>query len=258
MLKSIPISNKLLCMEVLGENLYLGDAGGVIHLAKYPFTIPVRLITTSAPVSSIAFLNGEIFYGTWDGCINSINSKKKLGIDPIKCIKVYKERLFVSVDKYVFVLDKNLSILEEIRTPYKVLCMDKHDGKLWFGLGTGMLAAYTNRYESEEKTGHETNILAIRNGITGSADGTMRRGEEVLYSGKGWIRSIFDETLFSAGRSVYENGKILYDHQADVMDAIRICNKIISIGLDRCYKIYDKGGFTDEKEEDEILRLLNE
>lgn len=261
MIEAVKLCNKPLCIIEHNGSAYIGDARGEVYEIALPFLTPKKLITASGPVSALCFLDNKLFYGTWDGILcqdtKDNNKQIQLGTAPIKCISAFRNWLFVSIGKQLFVLDENLTVIEKHNTSDKIFCMDAEIERLRFGLGMGILASYGTEYEGEYKSAHESTILSMRNGITGSCDCMVRNNNKILYKGDSWIRSVWDSNTFSCGRSVLENGKVIYFHDDEVMGIVRISNTIISIGLDYCYKVYCKGMFLNEAEEQELWGLLN-
>lgn len=255
MLHTVQLRNKPLTMVYNDKCLYIGDAGGIIYQLKPPFRHLKEIMKFEVPISVIIFLNDEICCGGWDGCIYYQEKSIKLGKDPIKCMIVYRELLYVSVDKTLKVLDFKLNCIEDYKTESKILCMEIHENQLILGLSTGFISTYTDKYIPARKSSHETSILSMKGELTGSADGTLRKGEEVLFQNKKWIRSIWNKNLFSAGNDVYYNDCLIYSHQDEVMMVIMIDESIISIGLDYCYKIYSDF-LINKHEEDEIMKYL--
>lgn len=261
MIKKIQLPNKPLCMCKHNNKIYIGDAHGQVLMIEQPYLHPKILLTLPAPVSSIVFISDIIYFGTWDGEVYSFSDNLlkniKLGKNPVKCMIVFDQKIFVSVDTKLIVLGKDLNILEKYDTEYKISCMDVHKDTVIFGLMTGMISKYNNGYISGYKSKHDTNILSIYKNLTGSSDNTLRNELNILFSGSGWIRSIFDENLFSSGKDVILERNILYSHEDEVMQVLKIDNKIISIGLDYSYIIFSKDTLISEEEENEILDLIN-
>lgn len=262
MMKKVFLKNKPLSLCEHDKKIFIGDAHGEIYFTESPFILHKHVLTANAPVSAIAFLDNNMIFSTWDGEVllfNKIILKSvKLGRDPVKCLTIFDSKIFVSVDKKLFVLDKELNIMEKYDTDYKITCMDVVENELVLGLMTGIISKYKNGYIPGKRTRHETNILSVYKNLSGSSDSTLRNEKEILYSGSGWIRSIYDENLFSSGKDVVFNKEVLYSHDDEVMKVIKIENIIFSIGLDYCYNLYSENGmiYTSE-EEDEIMKSLN-
>lgn len=237
--------------------IYIGDARGLIYEIDESLMCFNHLTTVSGPVSAIAFLREKLFCGTWDGTVVQGNREVKLGQDPIKCICVFRDRLFVSVDKKLVVLSDNLEVLENYETTNKIFCMDPRDCAIYFGLGTGAIASYTDCYENEHNSEHNSTILSMRNGLSGCTAGELRKNGNVMFTYKGWIRSVWDADLFSCGRNVFIKGKLAYSHDDDVMAVIRHQKAIISIGLDYTYKIYEDIASMTDAEEAMLMEILN-
>jgi len=237
--------------------IYVGDARGCIYEMDTSAACIDHVTTVSGPVSAIAFLNQMVFCGTWDGIVIQGTREIKLGTDPIKCMCAFRGRLFVSVDKRLVVLDCDLNVVESYDTGNKVFCMEAEGDVLRFGLGTGLIASYTTGYGDEYKSEHDTTILCMRDGLTGSADNTVRRDGEIVFRGSGWVRSLWDADLFSSGRDVIIKGEVAYSHDDEVVGVMRCGKAIISIGLDYCCKILESGPQISEAEEAELLEMLN-
>ncbi|ELA42397.1 uncharacterized protein VICG_00496 [Vittaforma corneae ATCC 50505] len=257
MIRTVKLDNKPLCMVKNSGKVYIGDARGCIYEISHPFMKIKHIFTASGPVSAICFFGSKMFCGTWDGVVYQDLRQLKLGEKPVKCMCSFNNKLFVSVDKRLVVLDENLSIIEKYDTSNKIFCMEEKNGRLYLGLGAGLLASYMGEYEGENKSSHSSTILCMRNGITGSCDCTVRKNDEIAFEGSSWIRSIWDGNLFSCGRHVICNNEKIYTHDDEVVGLLRINNFIISIGLDFCYKIYESGVAIDEHEEKELLEILN-
>lgn len=262
MIKKIPLRNKPLSLWYRDDQIYIGDAYGEIIVAELPYKGFKHVTTANAPVSAIVFIDDVMIYGSWDGNVCTFIGGEtkiiKLGRDPVKCISVFDSKIFVSVDTKLIVLDKDLNILDEVITEYKIGCMHVIDDSVIFGLMTGMISRYNNGYIPAVRSKHETNIMSIYKSLTGSSDCTLRDEKEILYTGSGWIRSIFDENLFSSGKDVIYRNKLLYSHDDDVIKVVMIGSTILSIGLDYCCKLYNENGFFSKEEEDEVLEFLNQ
>lgn len=256
MLRNIPLRNKPLCITKNRDAIYIGDAHGSIYSVQFPYLVPQRLRDAPGPVSSIVFLDEEMYFGTWDGAVYSTGAEKRLGSNPVKCMHVHNDRIFVSVDIKLVVLDRHLAIVEEYSTESKIYCMDFHEGKLHFGLGMGLVSSYGRTYEPARSSNHETTILCMKGDLTGSSDCTLRKEDRLIFSGNGWIRSIYDHKLFSCGNSVYRDGSLIYSHRDEVVGVLEVEGIIISIGLDYCYCIFEDGGFLDDAEEQELMDML--
>ncbi|KAI5169789.1 hypothetical protein PAEPH01_0997 [Pancytospora epiphaga] len=243
-------------MIAAGKEIYIGDARGDILSLSPPYFCPRILHEAPGPVSAIIFHN-TLYYGTWDGVIFTGSFSQKIGKNMIKSLAVLDDKLLASVDCKIVILSLDLEILEEYQTESKVYCIDVSEKTANFGMGSGLVSAYVGTYIPAIKSKHEATILCMRQGMSGSTDGKLMKGEEVLYSGNGWIRSLCDENLFSAGKSVIEKGREIYRHDDEVVGLLRIENTIISIGLDYCYKVYHREFILDDQEEEELLQMLN-
>lgn len=251
------MANKPLCMTLHSEKVYIGDSRGLIFELTKPFTVPRQVAALSGPVSAITFVRELMYCATWDGTVYHDGKEVKIGTDPVKCIAAFGNRLFASVDRKLVVLDLNLGIIEQYETTNKIFCMDARADGVQFGLGTGLAAVYTTSYERECKSPHESTVLCMRNGVTGSTDGTVRINNEVIFKGGAWTRSVWDANLFSCGREVIVNKKPAYSHDDEVVGVVQCGKAIISIGLDFCYMIYHEGVSITEEEEIELMAMLN-
>lgn len=256
MLRTIPLPNKPLCITSQDDMLYIGDARGTIYSVSYPYLVPRRLLDGHGPVSSIVFLGEQMYFGTWDGTVCTGEIEKRLGSNPVKCMCACQDRIFVSVDTKLVVLDMQLTIVEEYCTENKIYCMDFYEGRLRFGLGTGLLSSYRATYEPAEGSGHETTVLCMKGNLTGSSDCTLREGGRVVFAGDAWIRSIYDRGLFSCGASVHYNNSLIYSHKDEVVGILKVGDKIVSIGLDYCYCVFEDGDVLDDIAEQELMEML--
>lgn len=257
MIRTIKLDNKPLCIVKNNDKVYIGDARGHIYEVADPFTKTRHILTVPGPVSAICFLGSKMFCGTWDGTVYLDSKQLRLSENPVKCMCQFNSRLFVSVDKRLVVLDESLSVIEKYDTGNKIFCMEERNGKLHFGLGTGLAASYVSEYEGEHKSSHSSTILCMKDGLTGSCDCTVRKNGEIIFGGGSWVRSIWDGNLFSCGKSVICDNVCIYSHDDEVVGLLRVNNTIISIGLDFCYKIYKNGLVIGESEEKELLEMLN-
>lgn len=257
MLRVIPLRNKPLCITKQGDTLYIGDARGSIYSVQHPYLAPQRLQSAPGPVSSIVFLDEQMYFGTWDGVVYSEKAEKRLGSNPIKCMHAYSGKLFVSVDTKLVVLDKHLTVVEEWNTENKIYCMDIYEGKLHFGLGTGLISSYGSAYEPAHGSSHETTVLCMKGDLTGSSDCTLRKKGLLVFNGNGWIRSIYDRELFSCGNSVYGGDAVVYSHKDEVVGVLRVRDRIVSIGLDYCYCVFEENESLDDAEEQELMDILS-
>lgn len=257
MIMTSRLRNKPLCMVENEGKIYIGDARGCVYEMNTSIACMDHLTTVSGPVSAMVFFNGMLFCGTWNGTVVQGTREVKLGSDPVKCMCVFRNALFVSVDTKLVVVDSNLTVVESNDTSNKIFCMEAQNDILRFGLGIGLVASYTNGYGDEHKSAHDTTVLCMRGGLTGSADGTLRRGREVIYTGSGWVRSVWDADLFSSGKDVVINGKVAYAHNDEVVGVVRHGKMVISIGLDYCCKTYEDRPYISEADEAELLEMLN-
>lgn len=255
-LKTVPLANKPLCAVLNDGMIYMGDARGFIYVISGPHSPPKKILETPAPVSAIVCGN-VIYYGTWDGTVYTEGKFKNLGKDMIKCMTLWRNILFVSVDLKLFLLDLDLNIIEEHNTASKIYCSESFDNRIVFGMGHGYTSVYSECYESAKKYAHDGSIISMKNDLSGDTYGKLKKGNSVLYCSEAWIRSIWDETLFSSGKDVVRDGKVLYSHTDEITGVIKMDGIIYSFGLDYCYKIYSEGIILNEQEEEECMRLLN-
>ena len=256
MLKTVPLKNKPLCILEHNGDIYIGDARGTIYLLQAPYDRPRAIETAASPVSALAF-HHRLYYGTWDGVVCFGERSRGLGSDMVKAMTVWRGRVFVSVDLKLFVLDLDLNILEEHDTESKIYCICTHKDRLIFGMGHGLVSTYADEYSTATKSAHDASILAMADGLSGCTYGRLMRGGDIVFASDQWIRSIFDAGLFSCGKSVMVDMKAIYSHSDDVVGVLRIGNRVISIGLDFCYKIHEDGVGLAEDEERELLDMLN-
>lgn len=257
MLRTVPLKNKPLCIIDNGGDVYIGDAHGAIHLLQAPYDRPRIVETAPGPVSALVFL-GRLYYGTWDGAVCCGEKSRKLGTDMVKAMAAWRGRIFVSVDLRLFVLDPDLNILEEYDTESKIYCVCRHASHLSFGMGHGLISTYSAEgYAAAVQSAHDASILAMSGDLSGCTHGKLMKNGEAIFSSGPWIRSIFSEGLFSCGRSVMRDGKVLYCHSDEVVGVLRAGGRVISIGLDFCYKVHEEGVGLAEDEERELLELLN-
>lgn len=256
MLRTVNLPNKPLCMVENDRVLYIGDARGNIFTISLPEIFIEQKISAKGPISAICFHEDRLFYGTWDGILYCGNKEIKLGRDPVKCICTHKDRILASVDTYLLVLDLDLNIVERHEVESKIHSMGLWNNTVYLGNGLGEISIYENEYQKDSEKIHDKTILCIRKSLTGSADGTVKNKKETIFKGISWIRSIYDENLFSSGKDVIKDGKILYSHEDDVMNVTQIGDLIVSIGLDYCLKIFSKNILMNEEEEKELLKML--
>lgn len=118
MLRTIPLKNKPLCLINPGEDTYIGDARGIIYFMPAPYTRPHIVHKAAGPVPALAF-HKQLYFGTWDGEVSTGSVSKRLAKDTVKCLAVFKDRIFASAGGKLFVLSQELEILEEIETESK-------------------------------------------------------------------------------------------------------------------------------------------
>lgn len=256
MLKTIPLENKPLCIIENNSSLYIGDAHGLIHAVDAPYTHPRVCETAPGPVSALVFTD-KLYYGTWEGAVYTKDRSVRLGSNPIKCMLGFKGRLFVSVDFRLFVLDCDLNIVEKHDTESKIHCMSVYKDSVRFGMGRGLISSYTDQYGPALETLHGSTVMSMRQDVSGCTHGHLVRGGEIAHMSKEWIRGVWDENLFAAGKSVLQDGKEIYRHADDVVGILKVDRLVITIGLDYCYKIYETAFSLDDGDEKELLELLN-
>lgn len=257
MLRTIKLLNKPLCMVENNGTVYIGDARGNILEMQKPFVKINPIISAPGPISAICFHNEKLFYGTWDGIVYEDKKQVKLGTNQIKCICVFAEKLFVSVDRRLVVLDERLNTIEDIDVGNKIYCMEVRNEKVYFGMDMGIISSYDDRYKDTGKLVHEKTVLCMKNGFSGSCDCTIKNENKTIFTGSSWTRSIYNNLLFSCGKDVIENGAVVYKHDDDVVGILKIDGKVISIGLDFSIKILEDKFEIDEEEEKELMELLN-
>ncbi|KAM0681239.1 hypothetical protein GINT2_000437 [Glugoides intestinalis] len=257
MLRNIKLLNKPLCIVENNGIIYVGDARGNILEIKKPFIKISPIVSAPGPISAICFHNRKLFYGTWDGIVYEDKKQMKLGINQIKCICVFEQKLFVSVDRRLVILDENLNTIEDIEVGNKIHCMDVSDGKIHFGMDMGIVSSYSDRYQATGRNVHEKTVLCMKNGVSGSCDCKIKENKnKTIFIGSSWTRAIHNHVLFSCGKDVIENGNVLYKHDDDVVGILKIDEKIISIGLDFSIKILESKFEIDEEEEKMLMEIL--
>lgn len=255
MITTVQLPSKPLSLFIRNNSLYVGLSHGVVYHITAPFRVPRILHKCNAPVSAIAFAGDELCFGTWDGSVHLSNSHIKLTTNIIKYILCYGDIILVSADFKLVVLSFELKILNEIEVPTKIYNMTIKDGKVLCGMGGGKMGEYYDDKFSILSTSHDGNILAVNGNLSGCVDGkVMKDRVDEVYLGNGWIRSIFNNQLFTAGKSVIFNNKVLYEHKDEIIGVVEIGNKIISFGLDCCYKIWCED--LEPSDEEELMKLL--
>lgn len=256
MIRSIPTKHKLLCMSKNNNKLFIGDAGGNIVEFCINTQVPKKFLSYESPISCIFFLGTTLYFGAWDGCISDGQKKIKVGNNMIKCGIVFENKIFVSVDTKLVILSPSLDILSSIETKFKVFCMSVYNNTLQLGHSSGFLSTFEESGINLSKSVHDTSIIVLKDGLSGSQDCTVAKNFNIIYKGSGWIRSIVDETLFSCGRDIIKNNFLLYSHADEITGVERIDNSIVSIGLDRCIKIHEDKFIMNKDEEDDIMKQL--
>ena len=256
MIHTVPLANKPLCMVEYQTELFIGYARGRILKLSDSFLSPKCIAEASGPVSTIFFVNGKLHYGTWDGILYTQNKEIKLGLNPIKCGCFFNQKIFISIDNKLIILNEEFKILEKIELESKIFCMDVYSDKIVFGMSNGDVRTFTESLEKNCSNNHTMSILCIRNELTGSTDGSLRKNGDVIFESQNWVRSIFSEDLFSSGKDVFISGKYAYSHKDEVVGTTKIHDTIISIGLDYCYKIFENEIRLTAEEENELLSML--
>jgi hypothetical protein len=274
--RRISTENKLISLVAKDERIYIGDAGGTLYELGYPFTGLKKLFQSTAPISAVE-VDERIYYGNWDGCVGVVGGKNTaLSGEMVKCIRIFGSRVYVSVGMKVVILDLNLNVKEQYTMEYKVLAFTEAGGRLYCGMNVPYIARIDAGPEMMGKSGHEMAILCMDGEYTGSADGTVMKQDfselsrgAVIYKGDEWIRSMHSQHLFSQGRDVIADldglrgsasGSLqrIYSHDDNVEGVVCVRDKIVSIGLDYCYYIYDLDVSLGSDEEREIAELLAE
>lgn len=257
MIRTVSLENKPLCLIKNNGKAYIGDARGNVYEILAPFTKISCLLSLPGPVSAICFFNDKITCGTWDGIIYYDKKVLKLGKNQIKAMCVYKDALFVSVDKSLVILDVDFNIIKRYEVKNKIFCIEPREDGVYLGYDCGLVGSYSNDSLTEPKALHSSTVLCIKDGFTGSCDGTIRKNDAIIFQGDSWIKSIVDQGTFCCGNRVISNNEQIYTHEDEITGILKVGNTIISIGLDYCYKIYQKGIIIDEEEEKELLSMLN-
>lgn len=256
MIRTVPLSNKPLFLTQYNEEIFIGDARGRVLRLSRPFFNPECLAVVPGPVSTIFFANGNLIYGTWDGILYSKDKEVKLGEKPIKCGCFFNEKIYVSIGTRLIVLDTALRILEQMELKAKVFCMNIFSGKLYLGMSDGSVCTLCDSFSQEQHSDHSMSVLCIKDELTGSTDCTIRKNGKITFEGNGWIRNILSEESFSCGNTVFIDSKAAYSHEDEVTGMTKVGNTIISIGLDYCYKIFEKEIALTLEEEEELLKML--
>lgn len=272
----VRLPNKPLVVISSQETVYVGDAHGVVYDIKPPYISPRPIFISPGPVSALA-ADKDLYYGNWDGDVGIVDGKKvNLGNHMVKCMLIDKGLLYVSVGLAVHVLDLDLRTKGSYEVSYKVLCMSVVGDSVYCGMGVSFLARIHGGLEIIGQSLHDTSILCISGEYTGSADGRVLKQDysdlenaKEVYKGEGWIRSMDSRFLFSDGRQVmadidglkggHGTGlRSIYSHEEDVIGMIRVGNRIISIGLDYCYCIFEIEPSLSAAEEMELAELMRE
>ncbi|TBU16644.1 hypothetical protein CWI40_030990 [Ordospora colligata] len=273
----VRLPNKPLVVLTVGECIYIGDAHGVLYVLNAPYTSAVAVFQSVGPISALVFSDNRLYYGNWDGDVGVVDGNKiNFGSHIVKCMAVHEGLIYASVGDFVYALDFNLVVVNAYKVEHKVLCMSVFEGVMYCGMGVPFVARIDDNITTIGKSAHETSIFCMCGEYTGSADGIVMRQDYsdlerhvVVYKGKEWIRSMYSQYLFSEGKNIvadvdgirYRLGtglKNLYSHEADVVGVTVVESKIISIGLDYMYYVYDIGfGFEmSEEEAREISELM--
>jgi hypothetical protein len=273
----VRLPNKPLVVVPVGECVYIGDAHGVLYALKTPYTSATAVFQSVGPISALVFSGDRLYYGNWDGDVGVVEvdgKKANFGRHIVKCMVVHQDLIYASVGNFVYVLDLDLAVVHEYKVEHKVLCMSVFEGAVYCGMGVPFVARIGDGIMILGKSAHETSIFCMCGEYTGSADGTVMRQDysslerhAVIYKGQQWIRSMHSRYLFSEGKSVVADMsgikcgsgtgfKHLYSHEADVVGVAAVGSKIVSIGLDYMYCVYDIGFEMSEEEEREIAELM--
>ncbi|AFM97998.1 hypothetical protein EHEL_031020 [Encephalitozoon hellem ATCC 50504] len=275
-LRRIRLPNKPLVISSLGDSVYIGDAHGFAYEMKPPYISRTVILQSSGPISALA-VGKDVYYGNWDGDVGVVGGKKiNLGGEIVKCMLIHGDRIYVSVGLMVYGLSLGLDIECSYEVKHKVLCMSAFQGSVYCGMGVSFLSRIHDEFEIIGRSLHDTSIFCICGEYTGSADGRVLRQDycdldnaEEIYKGNNWIRSIYNQYLFSDGRNVMAdvdglkgNGscgvKPIYSHEEDVLGVIKVGGTVISIGLDYCYCVFEIAPGLSPEEEMEIAELMNE
>jgi hypothetical protein len=272
MLRRIPFNNKLLSLEQAGDSIYIGDSRGCIYKMDYPFCNSIKVHNVSSPISSLLWHKNRLFFANWDGEVGftdfKISKSVSLVRNIVKCMTIFRDHIFVSIDHIIYILDLELKTKGRLEPPHKVLSFFPTENKCLVVMSVPFLGEIVQNVVGDfvlinvKSSKHDTAILSIHKDLTGSSDGKIMRGDNIIYSSSGWINSIFSEYLFSCGRSIIlknENGfKEIYAHKDDVMKVLRIKNKIISIGLDYTVCVWEEEMITEEelKEIEELNKMF--
>lgn len=271
--RKFSLPNKPLVMISGDRAVYVGDARGFVYEIEHPFTSPRTLFQARGPVSALVLSKG-FYYGTWDGDVGVFEGKRiNISIHMVKCMTSHGDSIYVSAGLCIYVLSRCLNIRCVYEVEHKVLSMTTLDGSLYCGMGVPFVARVEDGVEVIGRSRHETSILCMSGEYTGSADGrvlrqnyTVLEDAEEIYKGDGWVRSIHSRYLFSDGKRVMGNllgnnggGEVtaIYSHDSDVVGVSRIEDKIVSIGLDYCYRVFDVGLGVTQEEERELLELMS-
>lgn len=275
LLRRIQLPNKPLVISSLGDSVYIGDAHGFAYEMKPPYITPAVIFQSSGPISALA-VGRQMYYGNWNGDIGIIRGRKiNLGSHIVKCMLIHKGRIYVSIGLAIYSLTLDLEIECSYEVKHKVLCMSDFQGSIYCGMGVPFLSRIHSGLEIIGRSLHDTSIFCICGEYTGSADGRVLRQDyyeldnaEEIYKGDNWIRSMYNQHLFSDGRNVMADldklkgsgsGGIrpIYSHEEDVVGVIKVGGKIISIGLDYCYCVFEIAPSLSLEEEMEIAELMN-
>lgn len=271
MLRKIKLNNKPLSIENVNDNVYFGDSRGYIYKVTYPFQTVERVFDVDSPISSLFWYNNLMFYGTWDGEVGMTDLKTKKSIqitrDIVKCMTIYEQHIFVSIDHVVYILDLELNLVDKLEVPHKVLCFYKDEEACLVGMAVPFLGELIKEGDKFKivnlvRSDHDTSILSIYKDLVGSSDGKITKsGSDVIFSSTGWIRSIYAEDLFSCGMKVIEKKNMSYEeiyaHEDEVMGVVRVKGKILSIGLDCSLCIFEEEELLDDelREIEELNKL---
>lgn len=278
--------DKLLSITTHNKHVIVSTANGQIYRINEPYnTADKTLIYSNAsPVSCVKWWNGHLIFGDWNGCVRKMkyncscktcdivmeNSNCELSLDDaiIKCLAVFNEEVFISIDTFLIVLDTDLNIKNKINLDNRILCFSIINNELYMGMSVPSILVYKDGIVRSLYTGHTSSVLCICECkkesdnntttmlITASADKTLMKDNVIVYSGDEWIRVCLDD-YFTDGNTVREKDRLLYEHKGYVVGLERNEKYLFSIGLDCCLIIYGSEKVLEEYE-DEIARLNDE
>lgn len=259
------LPSKLLTIICNNHTIYIGSFTGQIYIQNSPSYTPKEFIKLNEPVSSLDIFMDSLVIGTWSGNLyQNKNLKLNLGRYIIKAIKSFEDKLFVSHDSFVFILNNNFEIQKKIDLKCKILCFYIFQNNLLCGTNNNQLIKFERENALSPltiETKHLTSILDIDSDgdqlITCSADKTIRKNDICVYEGNNWIYSV-TKNAFGDGKNLFINNKLVFKHSDMISGIVETENKIISIGLDGVVAIYSENMECTAEEEEEIRNLLND